>query len=122
MATKAKDEQLAEAPASINFKGVTKGGWDVMFTLRDVDEYVLLTRFGDFVKKLDEFLVTPKGKQNGNGSKPVPVSQDTPAPEFPSADPGYCTIHDTPMKEWEKDGRTWFSHKIEGTETWCKGK
>ncbi len=123
MTTK-KAEPLGEAPASMNWYGVTKGGWNVQFTLRDTDEYVLLTRFGDFVKKLEEYYVTPKGKQNGNG-KPVTqptVSPNTPAPEFPNADPGYCTIHDTPMKEWEKEGRTWFSHKIEGTESWCKGK
>lgn len=74
MTTK-KAPDLGEAPASLNFNGVTKGGWNVQFTLRDSDEYVLLTRFGDFVKKLEEFYVTPKGKPNGSkNERAVPVS------------------------------------------------
>ncbi len=86
MTTK-KAEPLGEAPASMNWYGVTKGGWNVQFTLRDTDEYVLLTRFDDFIKKLDESYVTPKDKQNGNGSQPseLPnenVSQATPELHF----------------------------------------
>ena len=77
---------LPEAPASLNFRGITKGGWDVQFTLRDTDENVLLNRFGDLVKLLEEkYYVTPKGKPSGNGkpdTHPPGVPADsTPAPE-----------------------------------------
>ena len=84
MTTK-KTEPLCEAPASLNFRGITKGGWDVQFTLRDTSESVLLTRFGDLVKVLEEkYYVTPKGKGNGStNEKVVPVSQATLPPAEP---------------------------------------
>ena len=31
-----------------------------------------------------------------------------------------CPIHNVPMREWKKDGRKWFSHKL-ADGTWCKG-
>ena len=84
----------------MNWYGVTKGGWNVQFTLRDVDEYVLLTRFSDFVKKLEEYYVTPKGKANGN-SKPVPVSPtptETPTPS-PTPTPAPVQPVNVPVEE-----------------------
>jgi hypothetical protein len=35
-------------------------------------------------------------------------------------DRSWCPIHECQMKRWEKDGRSWFSHKV-GTQ-WCTGK
>ncbi|GAG14678.1 unnamed protein product, partial [marine sediment metagenome] len=32
-----------------------------------------------------------------------------------------CTIHNCDMKRREKEGQVWYSHKIEGTEDWCRG-
>ena len=31
-----------------------------------------------------------------------------------------CPIHKVPMREWKKDSRTWYSHKLEDG-SWCKG-
>jgi hypothetical protein len=108
------EQVLPEAPASINFKGVTSKGWDVMFTLRDADELILLDRFGKFVKVLeDDYHVSPKGKPNGN-------SNPEPTPDIPENDPSWCKIHDEQMKQWEKEGRVWYSHKV--GDDWCKGK
>ena len=42
--TEKKVAPLPEAPASLNFKGVTGKGWDVQFTLRDIDEDKLRSR------------------------------------------------------------------------------
>ena len=70
---------LPEAPASLNFRGITQNGWDVQFTLRDADEDALLTRFGSLINKLEaNYKVVPKGKQpNGNGSQNTPVPPPT---------------------------------------------
>ena len=33
----------------------------------------------------------------------------------------WCTIHDCAMDRYEKNGRSWYSHRIEGGK-WCKGR
>jgi len=43
--------------------------------------------------------------------------------DAPTEDPpeGWCPIHSVQMRQFEKEGRTWYSHKTdEGA--WCKGK
>ncbi len=78
-----KKEVLPEAPASVNFRGVTQNGWNVQFTLRDVDEDTLLARFGHLINKLEEnFKVVPEGKRpNGNGGSQNTVPQPTGEPQ-----------------------------------------
>ena len=73
--------KLAEAPASINFYGVTGKGWNIQITLRDADEYNLMERFGKLTVWLDEHHVTPKpvGAQPG-----APKAE--PAPAQPEAE------------------------------------
>ncbi len=72
--------EMTEAPASLNFRGITKNGWKVQFTLRDTDEAVLLVRFGKLIIKLEEnYQVVPEGKQPaGNGSQNTPVPLPVP--------------------------------------------
>ena len=76
---------LPEAPASLNFRGITQKGWDVQFTLRDADEDALLERFGKLINKLEEnYKVVPKGyRQPENGSLP-PASVPPPASDPPT--------------------------------------
>lgn len=38
-----------------------------------------------------------------------------------TADPSWCPIHQLTMNKYEKDGRSWFSHKLPDN-TWCRGK
>ena len=129
MATKTKEpdvkvteQMLAEAPASLNFYGVTQAGWNIQVTLRDVDEYALLDRFGNLVKKLEAWQVTPKavGRQpepsSGNGGQKANVPDD---------DPGWCKIHDCKMYENENDRGKWWSHKTDDPaykSGFCNGK
>jgi hypothetical protein len=109
-----KKQVLPEAPASVTIKAVSSKGYDMMFTLRDADEQVLLKRLIEYFKKLEEDIgvhPTLKPPGNGNGN----VSQN-----IPEDDPGYCRIHSTAMKRHEKDGQHWYSHKV--GDDWCKGK
>lgn len=48
-----------------------------------------------------------------------PTRQDLPQDGTASA--SYCTIHNCEMKRREKDGQVWYSHKIAGTDDWCRG-
>lgn len=70
---------LSEAPASLNFFGITEKGWNIQFTLRDMDEYNLIARFGKLVKTLEEnYHVKPKpvGSQpNREPAAPPPPEQ-----------------------------------------------
>ena len=68
---------MDESKASVNFYGVTKGGWNCQFTLRDDDEGDLMGRFAKFTKFLEEKGVTPKAV----GQQPQPTPADfKPAP------------------------------------------
>lgn len=89
---------LPEAPASVNVR-LTVHGREVQFTLRDTDELHLLERLEALLAR---FPVEAK-----------PVTPTTP-------EQGWCTIHSLSMRLNEKEGRTWYSHKI--GDTWCKGK
>lgn len=35
-------------------------------------------------------------------------------------DEHFCTIHKVPFRKFEKEDKIWYSHKIAGTEEWCK--
>ncbi|MCK4727173.1 MAG: hypothetical protein KAT29_15275, partial [Anaerolineales bacterium] len=113
---------LPEAPASVNFKGVTKAGFVCQWTLRDVDESALLNKQVAFMQMLGEGGVVPYGRATtqpeGNDK---PVSANT-----PDDDPGWCKIHDCKLYEnTGKDGSKWWSHKTDDpaySTGFCKGK
>ena len=125
---KITQQTFPEAPASLNFYGVTQAGWNIQFTLRDVDEFALMNRFGNFVKQLEEWHVQPKqvGRQpegNGNGQPPQP-QQQTPASEVGTPE-DYCTIHNTKMYHNKNERGEWWSHKTDDPaypKGFCNGK
>ncbi len=115
MTTK-KAEPLGEAPASVNFKGVTKGGFVCQWTLRDFDENILVNRQVEFIQVLAEGGVVPYPKPTEVKQAPLPpVAGNGGNPE------NYCAIHGIEMTKYTKEGRSWFSHKADD-DTWCKGK
>lgn len=89
---------LPEAPASVNVRLAVQGR-EVQFTLRDTDE-------GRLVERLAALLAR------------FPVEAPTAPPA--TSDQGWCSVHSLPMRLNEKEGRTWYSHKV--GDTWCKGK
>ena len=115
MTTK-KPEPLGEAPASVNFKGVTKGGFTCQWTLRDFDENTLMNRQVAFMQVLVEGGVVPLGKK--------PEAQTAPLQQVAGNGghvENWCDIHGVEMTKYTKEGRSWFSHKADD-DTWCKGK
>jgi hypothetical protein len=89
---------LPEAPASANVR-VTIAGREVQITLRDTDETKLLARLQTL---LEQF----------------PVEKASSQPQERGKD--WCSIHNVSMKQTTKDGRSWFSHRVDGR--WCKGR
>lgn len=74
---------------------LTIAGRQVQLTLRDSDEGRLLQRLAAVLAQY---------------SVPPPQGQGE----------GWCPIHQTAMRQTTKEGRSWFSHKVDGR--WCKGK
>ena len=76
------------------------------------------------VPAIVDFLVsngyTPEHAQAPTGA---PATRED-LPQDGTASKTFCTIHECEMKRWESaDGKqVWYSHKIDGTDDWCKGK
>ena len=104
------DIMLPEAPVSWNVRYTSSQGYDCQLTLRGVDAAEVLTLADQLMAKMVEAVVgSGHGPSNGNGAAPV-------KPE----DVRWCSIHDCAMTRYEKNGRSWYSHRIEGGK-WCKG-
>ncbi len=99
--------QHTEAPSSINFKGKTSKGWEIMVTLRDESEAMLLERFRTFAGILLENGIEPTGKTTvPNGVPPTTPAQvvaDTAETETFAAEKLVCSVN---------DGKTYY--KIQG--------
>ena len=52
-------------------------------------------------------------------AKPVEEPTVPMVPLAPPAAEGHCAIHNVPMKQYTKEGRSWYSHKV--GDAWCKG-
>jgi len=94
-----------EAPASWNTSYVTHDGFVCRITIRGENGRDLLEKADVAMSFLIEHGYQPD-------QKPV---------RFNRGDVRQCPIHKCDMKSYEKDGRTWYSHKLEDG-TWCRGK
>jgi hypothetical protein len=100
---------LGEAPASVNCYIMLEGR-QVQVTLRDTDETRLLERLAAILR---QYPVLP------SASAKNPRSPSGETSDIGSHD--WCALHNCAMKENEKDGRRWFSHKMADGQ-WCKGR
>ena len=106
MATDLKPETtFLEAPASWNTRYVTPAGFVCQLTLRGENGKDLLERAGVALAYLADHQYLPDAgfHKNVNGDSKL------------------CPIHQCEMKKRERDGKTWFSHRLE-TGDWCYGK
>ena len=106
MATDLKLETtFLEAPASWNTRYITPAGFVCQITLRGENGKDLLEKVGSALAYLVEhdYLPDTSFRKNGNGDSKM------------------CPIHQVDMKHREKEGKTWFSHRLE-TGDWCYGK
>jgi hypothetical protein len=123
-----------EAPASWNTRYITASGFVCQITLRADSGKELLEKANAAMNFLTESGCKPydnsfiKPKYNGNGHKPqnngsgsstATTSQPADSPST-NAEAHVCPIHNVEMKRWERDGRTWYSHKTDSG--WCTGK
>ncbi len=122
---------VTEAPASWNTRYVTPDGFVCQITLRGDSGKDLLEKANVALTWLKENGYLPcennSFRPRNSGSKP---KTDSPANNNGHSNNGngnnrdhpaeFCPIHQCEMKKWEKDGRIWYSHKVDGG--WCTGK
>jgi len=116
-----------EAPASWNTRYITPEGFECQLTLRGESGLDLLEKVHGAIAHLlksgctpvahtfsKSHPVTTAGGNGHNGSAEQPGNGDS------HDERSWCPIHQCEMKRWEKNGRVWYSHKVDGG--WCSGK
>lgn len=106
---------LTEAPASWNTRYLTPTGFVCQLTLRGENGKDLLEKANTAIEWLLENDCKPAengyGHSYSNGHSTTEVSKD------PAV---VCPIHHVDMRKWERNGNSWYSHKVDGA--WCTGK
>ena len=99
------DVLFTESPASWNTRYVTLQGFVCQITIRGENGKDLLEKADIALNYLTEHGYNPDTYQRpkGNGATKQ------------------CPIHQCQMKRYEKEGQTWFSHKLDNG-SWCYGK
>ena len=124
---------VTEAAASWNTRYVTPAGFVCQFTLRGDSGKDLLEKANAALTWLLENNYLPcentfkpkwDGKKSENkNSNQTSTSQPVTPQNGDAVEPAanICPIHHCDMRRFEKNGRTWFSHKTDDG-GWCKGK
>jgi hypothetical protein len=94
---------LPEAPVSITLKA-SFDGQEVLVTLRGHD-------FASVQAQVEQASAWLKA----HAPTPSPLG-----PQGQGQGKDWCSIHNVPMKQTTKDGRSWYSHRVDGR--WCKGR
>ncbi len=109
---------LPESPYSLNTHFVDRRGFCVQITLRGDDGGDVIKRFDAMLDWLLEHGALPTDRYGNPTGRPA---------EQPAAngngnghDASWCPIHSVEMKLFQKDGRSWYSHKTD--DGWCNGK
>ena len=105
------DIMLSEAPVSWNVRYTSSQCYDCQLTLRGIDAAEVLTLADQLMAKMGG-----AGVGNGHGSPNGKGNGHTKANGL-----AWCDIHDCAMTRYEKNGRSWYSHRVEGGK-WCKGR
>jgi hypothetical protein len=118
---------FSEAPASWNTRYIDPSGFECQITLRGETGKELLEKAHSAIVFLLETGCTPfvyrpskpvEAPKNGNGESNSNSNGN--GNGHKEDDPAWCPIHQCEMKRWDKDGRVWYSHKVDGK--WCSGK
>ncbi len=120
-----KVNDFPEAPASWNTKYINPNGFECQITLRGESGSELLEKAANAINNLIENGCTPyiyyrSGTRQAENKTDVVKKEDLQLNEDQKDDPAWCPIHQCEMKRWDKEGRTWYSHK--GDNGWCQGK
>lgn len=125
------DSLYTESPVSWNTRYITPEGFECQLTLRGETGQEVLEKANNALSYLLKVGCQPavynkgfsrKPSSNGGekGSNGNSSNQGNTQTNNNGHNPNWCSIHNCEMKKWEKDGRVWYSHKVDGD--WCTGK
>lgn len=118
-----------EAPASWNTRYIDPNGFECQITLRGESGSELLERAASAIAYLLKNGCLPYCYRLPSTKKETPPAEETSQPADSNGtngtnggngNPAWCPIHHCEMRRWEKEGRVWYSHKVDGG--WCQGK
>ena len=119
-----KVNDFPEAPASWNTRYVDPNGFECQITLRGETGSQLLEKVASAINYLLENGCIPYTYRVSQHQSDVNNSKEfgngTNGSNGSSANPAWCPIHQCEMRRWDKNGRVWYSHKVDGK--WCSGK
>ena len=106
-----------QAGAEFNVFFKTPAGFKAHLKLHGVSGRAVLEQSAGALLYLATHGFTPEYAAAPTAAEPT--REDLPSDGTASA--SFCTIHNCEMKRREKDNQVWYSHKISGTEDWCRG-
>ena len=109
-----------EAPASWNTRYISPEGFECQLTLRAESGSELLEKVNGAITHLLNSDCQPYSYRGGY-SKNNQAKKSNGNGKQQNSNPAWCAIHECEMKQWERDGRSWYSHKSSDG-GWCKGK
>lgn len=115
---------FSEAPASWNTRYVDPNGFECQLTLRADIGQELLEKVSGAIAYLLKNDCQPYhykvGYQGNNKHNQNSIVKEQGSSKQSEDDASWCPIHECHMRRWEKDGRAWYSHKVNGE--WCSGE
>jgi hypothetical protein len=110
-----------EAIASWNTRYVTVDGFTCQLTLRGDNGKDLLEKADSALAFLrNQGCIPFYGYQKFNDHQDE-TNQEKAKNQDSNNDPVWCPIHQVEMRRYSKNGKSWYSHKLEDG-TWCSGK
>jgi ribonucleotide reductase alpha subunit len=112
-----KVNDFPEAPASWNTRYVDSNGFECQITLRGESGSELLVKATIAIEYLLKNGCTPYTYYR-NGSRQVESKPDESKKDEVNSNSkdnlAWCPIHQCEMRRWDKNGRVWYSHKVNG--------
>jgi len=99
---------FSEALATWSTRYVDSSGYECQLTLQAETGSDALKKAQAALAKLSESGCTPF-----NHHKPSYAGEK-------KTEPAICPIHNVAMRQYQKNGRTWYAHKLDDG-SWCKG-
>jgi len=118
-----KSNDFPEAPASWNTRYVDPNGFECQITLRGETGSDLLEKAANAITYLLKNGCTPYVYYRNGSQKAATKPEESKQEDIKSDgkdNPAWCPIHQCEMKRWDKEGRVWYSHKVDGE--WCSGR